>query len=81
MYLKSIIPLIIGFSLSSIAFAQGKKPNIVLILADDLGYGELGCYGQLKIKTPHIDKLATEGRGSPRTTLVRQSALPLAVFS
>lgn len=61
MYLKSIIPLIIGFSLSSIAFAQGKKPNIVLILADDLGYGELGCYGQLKIKTPHIDKLATEG--------------------
>jgi len=38
-----------------------KKPNIVYLLADDLGYAELGCYGQKKIKTPHIDKLAAEG--------------------
>ena len=38
-----------------------KKPNIIYILADDLGYGELGCYGQAKIKTPHIDRLAAEG--------------------
>lgn len=37
------------------------KPNIIFILADDLGYGELGCYGQQKIKTPNIDKLASEG--------------------
>ncbi len=37
------------------------KPNIVFILADDLGYGELGCYGQTKIKTPNIDRLAREG--------------------
>ncbi len=37
------------------------KPNIVLIFADDLGYGELGCYGQKKIKTPELDKLAGEG--------------------
>ena len=37
------------------------KPNIIFILADDLGYGELGCYGQTRIKTPHIDALATEG--------------------
>lgn len=36
-------------------------PNIVYILADDLGYGDLGCYGQTKIHTPHIDKLAAEG--------------------
>jgi arylsulfatase A len=37
------------------------KPNIVFILADDLGYGELGCYGQHKIRTPHLDRLAAEG--------------------
>lgn len=38
-----------------------RPPNIVFILADDLGYGELGCYGQKWIKTPHIDRLAAEG--------------------
>ncbi len=37
------------------------KPNIIYILADDLGYGDLGVYGQQKIKTPHIDKMANEG--------------------
>ena len=37
------------------------KPNIVFILADDLGYGDLGCYGQTKIKTPNIDRLAADG--------------------
>jgi arylsulfatase A len=42
------------------AFAA-DKPNIVFILADDLGYAELGCYGQQKIRTPNIDKLAQEG--------------------
>ncbi len=38
-----------------------KKPNIIYILADDLGYGELGCYGQKLIETPNIDKLAQNG--------------------
>ena len=38
-----------------------SHPNIVLIFADDLGYGELGCYGQQKIQTPNIDRLAREG--------------------
>ncbi len=41
--------------------APARKPNVVLILADDLGYGDLGCYGQAHIKTPHIDRLAREG--------------------
>jgi arylsulfatase A-like enzyme len=38
-----------------------QKPNIIYILADDLGYGELGCYGQDKIETPNIDALAENG--------------------
>ena len=41
--------------------AVPDKPNIVLILADDLGYGDLGCYGQQPSKTPNIDRLAAEG--------------------
>lgn len=41
--------------------AAERKPNIVLILADDLGYRELGCYGQKKIQTPNLDKLANQG--------------------
>lgn len=40
---------------------SNERPNIIYILADDLGYGELGCYGQEKIETPHIDQLAAEG--------------------
>ena len=38
-----------------------KRPNVILIMADDLGWKELGCYGQQKIKTPNIDSLAAEG--------------------
>lgn len=38
-----------------------EKPNMIFIMADDLGYGDLGCYGQKAILTPHIDQLAAEG--------------------
>ena len=41
--------------------ASGSKPNIIFLLADDLGYGDLGCYGQAKIETPNIDRLCRGG--------------------
>ena len=50
-----------GFLACANVGAASAKPNIVLIIADDLGYGDLGCYGATKIKTPSVDRLAKEG--------------------
>lgn len=53
-----------AMTVGCLRFAQAqpvKKPNIVFILADDLGYADLGCYGQQHIKTPNLDRMAAEG--------------------
>ncbi len=57
-----ISPLLALGALASAPLAAAPaKPNVVFILADDLGYGDLGCYGQKKIQTPNLDRLAKEG--------------------
>lgn len=63
--------LVVLFALGGVpAVAQGappaksarpRAPNVVFVLADDLGYGELGCFGQQRIQTPHLDRLAAQG--------------------
>ena len=46
--------------LPSLSWAA-EKPNVLIIYADDLGYGELGCYGGKEVPTPHIDSIAANG--------------------
>lgn len=62
---KIIYPAITAIALAGTitpsAAQKNNQPNIIYILADDLGYGDIGCYGQKYIKTPNIDRLATEG--------------------
>lgn len=66
MYSKNLLTLLVIFYTTTCflvsAVAQNKRPpNIIYIYADDLGYGELGCYGQSIIQTPHLDRMAREG--------------------
>ena len=58
--IKLIVCLL--FINSTLKIQAQEKPNVVYILVDDLGYGDVGCYGATKVKTPNIDKLASEGR-------------------
>ncbi len=62
----SLLPFLLCACASTAALEGGdsaahRRPNILYILADDLGYGEVGCYGQTKIQTPNIDALAASG--------------------
>jgi arylsulfatase A-like enzyme len=52
--------LILGLAIPGLA-ADAPKPNMVLIYVDDMGYGDLGCYGSEKNDTPHINRMAKEG--------------------
>lgn len=62
MKIKCMIPLLVLVGLVACAEpSRAGQPNVIYILADDLGYGDLSCYGQKKLKTPNIDRLADEG--------------------
>lgn len=58
--LIALVCLGLGMS-GGVRAAEGRRPNVVFILADDLGYGDLGCYGQGRIRTPRLDAMAREG--------------------
>ncbi len=59
--LLSLVIAVALHSATTTASAAQPPPNVVFILADDLGWGELGCFGQKKIPTPHLDRLAAQG--------------------
>ena len=65
--MKSALFCLLGLMASAalapalVATAPASLPNIIFILSDDVGYGDLGCYGAQKVKTPHLDRLAREG--------------------
>src|SRR5436190_17430966 len=55
-----------SIAFSGVAFVvevgkAAERPNVVIIYADDLGYGDLGCFGNTKFKTPNLDRMAAEG--------------------
>jgi arylsulfatase A len=61
MMMKSILPLLALCNLGLLAAAKDRQPNVIFVLADDLGWAELGCYGNSFNETPHLDKLAKQG--------------------
>ena len=63
MLMKLIASLCLTFGViaSALCATAPEKPNLIFIIADDLGYGDLGCYGQTRIRTPNIDLLAAQG--------------------
>ena len=53
--------LFVSLTITAVQVDAADRPNVIVILADDIGYGDLGCYGSTKVKTPHLDKLASAG--------------------
>ncbi|NJM54723.1 MAG: sulfatase-like hydrolase/transferase [Verrucomicrobiae bacterium] len=64
--MRTLLALLLCSAFAMFA-AEPLHPNIVLIFVDDVGYGDLACYGNPKIKTPHLDRLARDG-GTPKYT-------------
>jgi arylsulfatase len=60
-FVSFLLIIALGCTNSDSSNQQTTPPNILFILADDLGYGDLGCFGQQHIKTPHLDRLASQG--------------------
>ena len=60
-FLKQSVGIFSLLTMCSYVKPKSKQPNIILILTDDLGYGDIGCYGNNEINTPNIDRLANEG--------------------
>lgn len=60
-YASLLVGLLAAVPGIALAAHAARKPNLVFLLADDLGYGDVGCFGQQKIRTPNIDRLAKEG--------------------
>jgi arylsulfatase A-like enzyme len=58
---RTLLSVLCALFLAPCDASAADKPNVIYILADDLGYGDVGCYGQKLLKTPRIDRLATEG--------------------
>ncbi|MFC1635308.1 sulfatase-like hydrolase/transferase, partial [Planctomycetota bacterium] len=56
------LPGCVSSEKSNAGRSSSKKPNFVIIFCDDLGYGDLGCYGHPTIRTPHLDRMAAEGQ-------------------
>lgn len=56
-----ILSLLTSLMFFTTSFAHAQKPNFVVIFMDDMGYGDLGCYGATKQKTPHLDQMAKDG--------------------
>jgi len=59
--MKHVLALLLSLASWGIITAQPEQPNVIFIYADDLGYGDLSCYGATQIETPHIDQLAKQG--------------------
>ena len=58
---RKLLPLLVGFAFASLGQAKDKPTNFVVFLTDDLGWGDLACYGHPVIKTPNLDKFAKQG--------------------